>query len=171
MPTSEHTISAHRRAGSRTAIRSIAAGLSVVVGALYLILMFLVADAEAVPGATDSNTFGAYLYLAVVYLLGAGLAAVDRRVAWVVAAAVQVLVIALFVLFGVGVFGPGVFEYEALSDLRMPVWAAVITGSQVILFGLLCYLAATQPRPARPRVPLDGAEPGEPRRGQWPAGR
>jgi hypothetical protein len=117
------------------------------VAVLYLILLYLVAQAEAVPGATDGSTYGGYLFLAVPYLVGAGLlAAVDRRALWVVGAAVQVVVIALFLMFGVGLFGPGVFEYEALTALPMELWAAGITGAQVILFGLLCYLAATQAR-------------------------
>jgi hypothetical protein len=52
-------------------------------------------------------------------------------------------VLALFVVFGVGVLGPGVFEYEALSGLHMPVWAAVITAAEVVLLASLSYLAAT----------------------------
>jgi hypothetical protein len=51
------------------------------------------------------------------------------------------------VLFGIGVFGPGVFEYEALSALPMELWAAVVTGLQVVLLGLLAYLARTRARP------------------------
>ncbi len=94
---------------------------------LYLILLYLVAQAEAVPGATDGSTYGGYLFLAVPYLVGAGLlAAVDRRALWVVGAAAQVVDIALFLMFGVGLFGPGVFEYEALSELPMELWAAAI---------------------------------------------
>ena len=58
----------------------------------------------------------------------------------------QVGVIALFVLFAVGVFGPGVFEYEALGRLHMPVWAGVITSAEVVLLALLSYLAVTAPR-------------------------
>ena len=64
---------------------------------------------------------------------------------WAVGAIIQVSVIALFVILGSGEFGPGVFEYEALSDLRMEVWATVITGAQVALVGLLSYLAMTRP--------------------------
>jgi hypothetical protein len=62
----------------------------------------------------------------------------------VLGATAQVFVIVLFVLFGVGVFGPGVFEYEALSDLRMELWAGVVTGAQVVLLGLLSALAVTR---------------------------
>ena len=134
----------HPAAESRRSIRYAAAILCVIVAVLYITLMFLVADAEAVPGATDSNTYGAYLFLSVPYLIGAAvLVAFDRRIVWAVGAAVQVLVIVLFLLFGVGVFGPGVFEYEALSHLRVELWAAGLTGAQVVLFVLLGYLVAT----------------------------
>jgi hypothetical protein len=56
---------------------------------------------------------------------------------------VQIVVIVLFVIFGAGVFGPGqgVFDYDALSGLRMELWAAGITGAEVVLLGLLSYLA------------------------------
>ncbi len=127
----------------RTPIRHLAATLCGVVAALYLILLFLVADAES--GASE-NTYGAYLFLAVPYLIGAGLlAVVDRRDLWIVGAAVQVVIIALFVMFGAGVFGPGqgVFDYDAVSGLHMEWWAAVITGAEAVLLGLLSYLAFT----------------------------
>jgi hypothetical protein len=47
------------------------------------------------------------------------------------------------VMFGAGVFGPGqrVFDHDALSGLHMEVWAAVITGAEAVLLGLLSYLA------------------------------
>lgn len=138
----------NRRAEGRKRIRHLAAALCAIVALLYLILLFLVADAEAAPGAVVSDTtYGAYLFLAVPYLVGAVLLVVlDRPGLWVVGSAVQVLVIALFVMFGVGMFGPGVFEYEALSTLRMELWAAAIVGAQVILFGLLVYLALPRTR-------------------------
>ena len=97
--------------------RYVAATLCGIVGVLYLILLFLVADAEA--GASE-NTYGAYLFLAVPYLVGAGLLiAVDRRPLWVIGAAVQVVIIVLFVMFGAGVFGPGqgVFDYDRISSI------------------------------------------------------
>ena len=104
--------------------RYLAAALCGIVGVLYLILLFLVADAES--GASE-NTYGAYLLLAVPYLIGAGLlVAVDRRALWIAGAAIQLVVIVLFVMFGAGVFGPGqgVFDYDALSGLHMELWAA-----------------------------------------------
>lgn len=110
---------------------------------LYLILLFLVADAES---GLSEDTYGAYLFLAVPYLVGAGLlATVDRRAVWIAGATIQVVVIVLFVMFGAGAFGPGqgVFDYDALSGLHMGWWAAVITGAEVVLLGLLSYLAVT----------------------------
>ena len=127
----------------RTMTRHLAAAVCGIVGVLYLILLFLVADAES--GASE-NTYGAYLLLAVPYLIGAGLLlAVDRRALWIAGAAVQVAVIALFVMFGAGVSGPGqgVFDYDALSGLHIELWAAVITGAEAVLLGLLSYLAFT----------------------------
>ena len=124
----------------RTTARYLAAAVSCTVGALYLVLLFLVEDAES--GASE-NTYGAYLYLGLTYLLGAGLLiAIDRRVVWVVGAAVQIAVIVLFVLFGAGAVGPGqgVFDYDALRGLHMELWAAGIPGAEVVLLGLLSFL-------------------------------
>jgi hypothetical protein len=114
--------------------------VSIVVGTLYLMLLVLVFDAESQPEAVVTDTtYGAYLFLSVPYLVGAVLSAVtDRRVLWVLGAGLQIAVIVLFALFGVGAF-----DYEALSALRMELWAAVITGAQVVLLGLLGYLALT----------------------------
>jgi hypothetical protein len=143
---SEHASIVHPSVDRRKMIRHLAAALCVIVGVLYLILFFLVADAEAGAG---ENTFGAYLFLAVPYVLGASLlVAVDRRVLWAIGAAVQVVVIVLFVTFAVGSSEhPGVFEYEALADLPMELWAAGITGAQVVLLALLGYLAVTRSVP------------------------
>mgnify|MGYP000636777916 FL=1 len=133
---------------SPRAARRAAATVCLGIGVLYAVLLFLVADAEA--GASE-NTYGAYLLLAVPYLAGGVLlATVARRGLWVSAAVLQVFVLVLF-----GLFGVGVFEYEALSGLHMAVWAAVITGAQVVLLGLLGYLIGTSARsststPTRP---------------------
>lgn len=127
----------------RTVTRYVAAALCGIVGLLYLTLLFLVADAES--GAAE-NTYGAYLLLAVPYLVGAGLLlAMDRRALWVAGAAIQLVVMVLFVMFGAGVFGPGqgVFDYDALSGLHMELWAVLITGAEAVLLGLLSYLALT----------------------------
>ena len=150
MLTSEHRTFSRPSTHGRRLIRYVAAALSAVTGLLYLVLTFLVRDAESVPGATDGSTYGGYIFLAIPFLAGAVLLSLrDRRLLWAVGAAVQVLVIALFVLFGIGVFGPGVFDYEALSGLPMEMWAEVVTGLQVVLFGLLAYLALTPLQPHR----------------------
>jgi hypothetical protein len=136
----------------RRTTRFVAAALSATVALLYLVLLFLVADAEAGARSLEGDTYGAYLFLAVPYLAGAVLLLVyDHRVLWAVGAAVQVAVLVLFVMFGAGAFGPGqgVFDYAALSDLPMGLWATVITGAEVVLLGLLVYLAAWS-RPAGP---------------------
>ena len=139
-----HPAPAYASEGRRRTLRRTTSALCLGVGALYLVLFFLVKDAEA---TEPENTYGAYLFLSVPYLAGGLLLATrDRRSLWTAGAAIQVLVVALFVMFGVGVFGPGVFEYEALSALRMELWAAVITAAQIALFGLLAYLAVTPSR-------------------------
>lgn len=61
---------------------------------------------------------------------------------WAVGAIIQVSVIALFVILGSGEFGPGVFEYEALNGIAVGAWAAAITGLQVMLLGVLTFLAS-----------------------------
>lgn len=137
----EHRPAGHGVTQSRTLVRYLTAILSLGLGVLYLILLFLVFDAESQPDAVVTDTtYGAYLFLAIPYLVGAVLAALtDRLTLWVLGAVVQVLVIVLFAVFGVAAF-----DYEALSGLRMELWAAVITGAELILLGLLGYLAVTQ---------------------------
>lgn len=106
-------------------------------------LLVLVADAEA---GRSENTYGAYVFLSFCYLVGGVLLVrFDSRPLYLLFSIVQVAVIALFVLFGVGVFGPGLFEYEALARLHMAVWASVITGAELALLGASSYLAATAP--------------------------
>ena len=72
----------------------------------------------------------------------------------------QGVVIGLFVVFGIGVFGPGLFEYEALAEATPVVlWAVVITGLEVMLMGVLGSLATSTPAhrptpdPTSPRRP------------------
>lgn len=126
----------------RRTIRITAAALSGFVGLLYLVLMFLVARVQFAPGVTDNRTYAGYLVLAIAYLLGAGiLFAVDRRILHILGAGVQVVVIVLFVLFGIGLLGSGVFEQKAISHLPLGLWAAVITAAQISLLALLGYLA------------------------------
>ena len=125
-------------------LRGAAVGLSAVVGILYGALLVVVrgVESDATTVVTDS-TYGAYLFLAIAYLLSAGAYAVlDRRTIWLAGAALQVVVIALFLVFGVGLFGPGLFDYEALAEATsVVVWAAVVIGLQVVLLVLLGYLA------------------------------
>jgi hypothetical protein len=143
-PSARSKLSAHSPVDRRRRVRYLTAALCAVVGLLYVALLFLVADAEA--GAAE-NTYGAYLFLSVPYLVGAALSVkADRKVLWIAGAAFQVVVIGLFAMFGAGLFGPGqgVFGYEALAGLHMGLWATVITGAQVALFGLLAYLALSR---------------------------
>jgi hypothetical protein len=117
-----------------------------VAGVLYLILFFLVRNAES---GLSENTFGAYLFLAILYLVGAGLMlAYDLRVVWALGAAAQVVVLILFAMFGAGMWGPGqgVFDYAALNGLHMGAWAAVICGIQLLLLVLLAYLTFSADR-------------------------
>ena len=125
------------------------AAVSGVVACLYGVFFVIVRDAEqAVVGGTD-DTFPAYAALAVVYLVGAVLlTALERRWVWVTGAIVQVVVLGLFVLLGLGVF-----EHEALSDVPVAVWAAAITGLQLVLLGVLTYLAGARRGPALERPP------------------
>jgi hypothetical protein len=128
----------------RKRVRYLAAALCAGIGLLYVALLFLVADAEA--GATE-NTYGAYLFLSVPYLVGAAVSVMaDRQVLWIAGAAFQAIVIGVFAMFGAGLFGPGqgVLGYDVLAELQMGLWATVITGAQVALFGLLAYLALSR---------------------------
>jgi hypothetical protein len=129
-------------AGTRRTVRYVAAAMSAVVAILYVTLMLLVRNAELEPGATDTTTYGGYLGLAVAYGIGAViLFTVDNRTLHLLGAGVQVVVLLLFIVFGVGLLGEGVFENEAISDLPIGLWAALISGAQVALLAMLGYLA------------------------------
>jgi hypothetical protein len=109
------------------------------VAAAYLVLFFLVRAAER---GEPENTFGAYLFLFLAYAA----CAVALRIWWgpvvaLLGAALQLAVLALFVVFGVGLLGPGVFAYDAVRHLHMPVWAVAITAAQVVLLTVLVRLA------------------------------
>jgi hypothetical protein len=127
-------------------IRFTAVALCAVTGVLYLLLFFLVRHAEV---GLSENTFGAYLFLAIPYLAGAALMLnFDRRLLYAVGAAVQVVVLVLFAMFGAGLWGPGqgVFDYAALDSLNMAWWAAIISGIEVVLLALFAYLTFAGPR-------------------------
>lgn len=111
-----------------------------------MVLLFLVRDAEASAHVVTDTTWGGYLFLAVPYVIGAVLLLVtDRRALWVVGAVVQVLVLVAFVVLALGVgLGPdntGVFAYDALDDLPMELFAAVVTGLELVLLTLLVSLS------------------------------
>lgn len=142
---------AHRRRTERL----VAAALSGIVALIYLALIFLVRDAEQAANVVTDTTWGAYLFLTVPYAVGAVLLLVtDRRALWIVGAVVQLAVLALFVVFAVGLgLGPdntGVFAYDALSDLPMELIATVVTGLQVVLLGLLVHLSLRPPTQSVP---------------------
>lgn len=127
--------------GGYLRLRRGAVAVSAIVTLLYAILFFVVRGIEtAAPGT--GTTYGAYLFLAIAYLVSTAAYAVrDRREVWLVGAVLQVVVIGLFVVFGLGVF-----EYELLVGATpIGLWAGVITGLQVVLLGVLGYLATRKP--------------------------
>lgn len=128
-------------------LRRGAVAMSAIVTLLYAILFFLVRGVEAGEAAGTESTYGAYLFLTIAYLVSTvAYAALDRRAVWLAGAVLQVVVIGLFVGFGIGLLGPGVFEYEALVEATpIGLWAGVITGLQVVLLGVLGYLATLKP--------------------------
>jgi hypothetical protein len=141
MMTNDVVTPTREAADRRRAVRFVGAAVCGVLAVLYVALLFLVADAES--GASE-NTYGAYLFLTIPYVIGAVLlVSTDRRSLWILGALVQVAVLVLFVMFGAGAFGPdqGVFDYEELSGLHMGIWATATTGLEVVLLGLLAWLA------------------------------
>jgi uncharacterized membrane protein len=137
-------------------LRRLAAAVSGVVTVLYAMFMVLVWRAE-----TDieiDTTWGAYLYLALLYAVTTVLlATVDRRWLHLGLAVLQGVVLALFVVFAVGTLGPedaGVFEYEALDELPVELFAWTITTLQVALLVMLGWLGLP------PRSPV-AAPPGD----------
>lgn len=144
MTTSQSTLAPTER--TRRTIRYVAAASAAAVAVLYVVLMLLVRGAELQPGATDTTTYGGYIGLAVAYFIGAViLATVDNRLLHLFGAGVQVVVILLFVAFGVGLLGQGALQNPAISHLPLGLWAAVITAAQVMLLAMLGYLADLRP--------------------------
>ncbi|HEX3005617.1 MAG TPA: hypothetical protein VHO27_15490 [Angustibacter sp.] len=132
---------------SRGRLRALAVVLSAAVAGAYLVLFFLVRTAER---GEPENTFGAYLFLFIAYAVTAvALAVRDSRAVQMAAAVLQPVVLALFMLFGLAVLGhPGVFDYDPVRHLHMPLWAVGISAAQVLLLAVVVQLAATAP--ARP---------------------
>jgi hypothetical protein len=120
----------HRR------LRHVATGISASLAVVYIWMFFAVRTAET--GARE-NTFGAYLQLAVVYAAGALLLLLlDQRWVWAVGAGLQVVVITLFLVFGVAIL-----DYDLVADLPLRLWITLTAVGQLALLGLLGYLAAT----------------------------
>ncbi|WP_347354124.1 hypothetical protein [Intrasporangium sp.] len=147
MTTAQQNSQAEQMARRRT-IRYLAAGFAGAVAILYVVLMLMVRSAELKPGVTDRRTYGGYLVLAIAYAVGAViLATIDNQVLHVLGMGVQAVTILLFIVFGVGLLGPGVFRYQAISHLPLGLWAALITGAQVLLLAMLGYLADQRRHP------------------------
>ena len=130
-------------------LRLLAQLLSAALAAAYLVLFLLVRDAER---AEPENTFGAYVFLFLAYAACAVALTVWRGpVVALAAAALQVAVLVLFVVFGMGLLGPGVFAYDVVRPLHMPVWAAGITTAEVVLLAVLVRLVGVGARRYRAR--------------------
>jgi hypothetical protein len=132
----------HVHLSRRDGARTLSTLLTLFIASAYGSLFFLVRAKELNAGVETS--YGAYLFLAIAYFVGvAVLATRDRRDIELLGAVVQVGVLTLFVVFAIGTLdGPGLFEYELLEPLRMGWWSAGIGASQVLLLGLLSWLAS-----------------------------
>lgn len=121
-----------------------AVALSGVIAVLYSALFVIVRGVETGPRAAEvmDSTYGAYLFLTIAYVVSAiAYAVLDRRGVWLAGAVLQVVVIALFFMFGVGVL-----DYDLVVETTpIGVWAGVITGLEVVLLGVLGYLATLKP--------------------------
>lgn len=152
---------------TRKRLRLAAATLCGIIAVLYLVLAVLVARAQSTPewthaaeggGRTMDSIYGMYIFAAVPFLVGAVLAVrLDRQVVWALGALTQVAMIGGFLWLAVQVIGPRgpegeptVFDYGPLSGLGMAWWATAITAAQVVLLGVLTYLAL---RPLHPQIP------------------
>ncbi|MGN6303052.1 MAG: hypothetical protein ACTHN8_18370 [Angustibacter sp.] len=126
-------------------LQALAQALSAAIAVAYLVLFFLVRAAER---DEPENTFGAYVLLFVAYVgCTVALSVWRGPVVALAAAALQVAVLALFVVFGVGLLGPGLFDYAAVRSLHMPLWATGVALAQVVLLGVLVRLVvAGRPR-------------------------
>jgi hypothetical protein len=135
--------------GTRRRLRLVTTSLCAIVAVLYLVLAVLVARAQSSPDWTMESIYGLYLFAAVPYLAGVVISIrVDRPVVWALGALGQVAMIAGFLWLGLQLVGPRgpeeeptVFDYEPLSGLGMGWWAAAIIAAQVVLLGVLSYLA------------------------------
>lgn len=135
----------HSNALRRLRVRRVAAVLSGLVTVTYLWMFFAIRAAEA---GLPENTFGAYLQLTVIYTIGTVLLlTVESHWVWGIGAAVQVIVLVLFATFGIAIF-----DYSAVADLPLTLWAGVLTSAELALLGLLGYLAITPKATAPPET-------------------
>ena len=122
--------------GRRKAVRYGAALLAAAVGVLYLLIALQVIHVADTTG--KDSPFIPMMAAAVAFWLGAVLLAViDRRIVWLLGAAVQVVVL---------------IGYVAVAPSRDPhveAWGLLIKLAQVVILGLLVYLAVTSSRSAR----------------------
>lgn len=135
----------------RLSLRYSGGGMCALLAALYAAFAFVVRAAETDAAVVTDTTWGAYLMVALSYLLGTVLLAmVDLRPLWVVGALVQIGLLAAFVVLGLG---EGGYQYAVLAEVPLTAWAAPIITLQVVLLGLLTYLAATPTGRLRPTTP------------------
>lgn len=121
---------------TRRTIRTAAAVLTGLVAVLYVVVFFV-----QLPHIQETdNPAPAYLFLAALYVVGTLLLARrDSATLQWVGAAVQVVLVALF-------FGLLALLYREGDEsfvLDMAPLAIAVTGAQVVLLGLVAYLAAT----------------------------
>lgn len=125
----------------RGAIRVVTVTLAAAVAVLYIVVFFVQLPHLHEP----DNPAPVYLVLALLYAAGAVLVALrDKPVVHWVGAAVQVILVGLFLWLLAGLYAHG----EESFILDMAALAIAITAVQVVLLGLLIHLAMSdQGRP------------------------
>lgn len=120
-------------------VRIVAGALAAVAAALYVVVFFV-----QLPHMHETdNPAPAYLVLAALYAAGAVLIALrDVAVVHWVGAAVQVVLVGMFFWLLAGLYREG----DESFILDMAALAIAITAIQVVLLGLLTYLAVSAPR-------------------------
>jgi len=132
----------------RSTIRIMAVALAALAVALYVAVFFVQLPHIKEP----DNPAPAYLFLAALYAVGAGLVWWDKRTLYLIGAAVQVILIGLFFWLLTELYGHG----DQSFILDMVGLAAAVLVAQVVLLGLLAYLGAT---PLATRQGNDTARP------------
>jgi hypothetical protein len=120
----------------RWTVRRAAAALCAVIATVYVLIglevVTVVEETEEVEEAADMLVFG--LGAAAIFVLGAALLlAVDRRRFWFAGAALQVMIIAMYVSVG------------AERTRAFEAWGIALRVMQLVLLAALVYLA-TRPR-------------------------